>query len=222
MKPRLTKTPSIAIARARLTTPAWSVATGAAAAEEELPGDPLEAVIEAARQLADRAADVLEQADALGADRRPDLGRLGDPLDQLLGLLAGQQPLPDLVDQFAVHRLDQSTLDGVALEGSLDRVFDDRPVEDAGHRPLDRFAFDRGDDRLLGGDLDRAVDTGRLGDRARPSDADAEQARRERQVTVLTYLVRCHRPRSRAVFHPAASIRPAGGISDRDDRAGDR
>ena len=41
------------------------------------------------------AADVAQQADALRGDRRPDLGRLGDPLDQLLGLVGGQQPLPD-------------------------------------------------------------------------------------------------------------------------------
>ena len=68
----------------------------------------------------------LDQADALGADRGPHLGRAGDPLDQLLGLLAGQQPAPDLVDQLAVHRLEHRPLDRVALERPLHRLFDHR------------------------------------------------------------------------------------------------
>ena len=138
-----------------------------------------------AGQLADRAADVLEQADALGADRGPHLGRLGDPLDQLLGLLAGQQPAPDLVDQLAVHRLEQRPLDRVALQRPLHRLFDDRALQNPRHRPLDRLALDRGDDRLLGRDLDGAVDPGRFADAAGAAHADPEQPRRERQVTVL-------------------------------------
>ncbi len=134
---------------------------------------------------ADRAADVLEQADPLGADRGPQLGRLGDPLDQLLGLLAGQQPAPDLVDQLAVHRLDHRPLDRVALERPLDRLLDHRALEHAGDRPLDRLALDRADDRLLGGDLDGAVDPGRPADAAGAADADAEQPGRERQGAVF-------------------------------------
>ncbi len=120
-----------------------------------------------------------EQADALGADRRPHLGRLGDPLDQLLGLLAGEQAAPDLVDQLAVQRLEQRVLDRVALERALHRLFDHRPLQHPGHRPLDRLAFDRGDDRLLGGDLDRLVDPGGAADRAGAADSDAQQPGRE-------------------------------------------
>ena len=178
VKARLTKTPSIAIARPRLTAPARSVGSSRRLAEEDAADDPLEAVVEAPGEAADRAADVLDQAHALGADRGADLGRLGDPLDQLLGLVAGQQPFPDLVDELGVHRLQQRLLDGVALQRALDRLLDDRAFEDPGHRPLDRLALDRGDDRLLGGDLDGAVDSGRFGYRARAPDADPEQARR--------------------------------------------
>ncbi len=146
-------------------------------AEEDAADDPLEAVVEAAGDAADGAADVLDQPHPLGADRRPHLGRLGDPLDQLLGLLGGQQPPPDLVDQLAVHRLQQRPLDGVALQRPLHGLFDNRALQDPRHRPLDRLAFDRGNDRLLGGDLDRAVDPGRFGDAAGAADADAEQPR---------------------------------------------
>ena len=58
----------------------------AAAAEEDAADGPLEAVVEPPGQFADGAADVPQQADPLGADRGADLRRLGDPLDQLLGL----------------------------------------------------------------------------------------------------------------------------------------
>ena len=165
VKPRLTKTPSITIARARLTD-AGMVGRHAGAAGGRRSGGRSRSkrVVEAARHVADRAADVLDQARALGADRGPHLGRLGDPLDQLLRLLAGQQPAPDLVDQLAVHRLEQRPLDRLALKCPLHRLFDDRAFQHPRHRPLDRLALNRGDDRLLGGDFDRAIDPGRVGD----------------------------------------------------------
>ncbi len=218
VKPRLTKTPSMTKARARLTAPAWSLATARRRRKKMRPHDPLEAVVEAPGQFADRAADVLEQAGALGADRGPHLRRLGDPLDQLLGLLAGQQPAPDLVDQFAVHRLQQRSLDRLALQRPLHRLLDDRPLQHPRHRPLDRLALDRGDDRLLGGDFDGAVDPGRLADGADPAHADPEQPRRERQVAVLSVASSATRRwRSGAVFHAAASIRPVAELDRRSD-----
>ena len=45
-----------------------------------------------------------------------------------------------------------------AVERALDGLVDHRPFEHPGDRALDRLAFDRGDDRLLGGDFDRLVD----------------------------------------------------------------
>ena len=114
--------------------------------------------------------------DALRRDRGADLGSLGDPLDELLRLIAGQQPAPDLVDQLAVERLDQGLLHRLALQGSLDRLLDGGALQDPAQRPLDRLALQRGDDRLLGGDLDRAVDAGGPGDALGPAHAGAEQA----------------------------------------------
>ncbi len=177
VKPRLTKTPSITIASARLTAPARSLAT--ARRRRKMMRRTIRSKLSSSRRVrsTDRAADVLDQAGALGADRRPHLRRLGDPLDQLLGLIGGEQAPPDLVDQLAVHRLQQRPLDGLALQRPLHRLFDDRAFDHPRHRPLDRLALDRRDDRLLGGDFDRAVDPGRLADAAGPAHAHAQQAR---------------------------------------------
>ena len=91
-------------------------------------------------------------------------------------------------------------LTALALQRPLDGLLDHRPFEHPGHRPLDRLALDRGDDRLLGGDLDRAVDPGRLGDRAGASHPDPEQARRDRSPTVP----------GRSVLHLPTLTAPAG------------
>ncbi len=66
----------------------------AARAPDQPPEDALEPVVELHRHVADLAADVAQQADALGGDRRPDLGRLGDPLDQLLDLVRRRAAAP--------------------------------------------------------------------------------------------------------------------------------
>ena len=52
-----------------------------------------------------------QQADALGGDRGPDLGRLGDPLDQLLDLVRREQLLPDAVDELGVEHIGRDPLD---------------------------------------------------------------------------------------------------------------
>ncbi len=154
---------------------------GAALAEDDAARDPLDHAVEAPGHVADRVADVLDEADALGADRGAQLGRLGDPLDQALRLVAGQQAPPDLVDHLAVERLDQRLLHRVALQRAAGRFLDQRPLQDPHQGALDRLALDRGDHRLLGGGLDRAVDSRRLADRARSAHAGAEQPHRERQ-----------------------------------------
>src|SRR3954471_22959295 len=95
------------------------------------------------------AAEIIEQAIALRSDRLSDLGRLGDPLDQLLRLVAGQQAFPEPVDHLAVERLGERALDRRAGQGLLYCLFDDRPLEHAGDRALGRLALDRPDYRLL-------------------------------------------------------------------------
>ena len=162
-----------------------------AATEEDPAEDPLEGVVEVAGEFVDLAADVAEQADALGGDRGAHLGRLGDPLDQLLGLLRGEQAAPDLVDQLRVEGLDQRLLHRGAVERALHGLLDHRPFEHPGDRPLDRLRFDRGDDRLLGRDLDRFVDPGRAPDRPGAAGARAQQPRREWRALVG------HRPESK-------------------------
>ena len=121
-----------------------------------------------------------DQADALRGDRLADLGRLGDPLDQLLGLVGGEQPIPGVVDQLGVERLDRGALDRRAREGALERLLGGVGLEHADDRALDRRALERPDDRLLGRDLDRVVDPGRRGDPLAGARADAEQPRRQR------------------------------------------
>ncbi len=133
------------------------------------------AAVEPVRDPPDLAADVLQQAEALLGDRSPDLRRLGDALDELLRLVAFQQPVPDLVDQRAVERVDRRPLHRRAREQPLDRLLDGRPFEHPDQRALDRRALERADDRLLGGEVDGVVDAGRLRDGARASRAAAQQ-----------------------------------------------
>ena len=139
------------------------------------PDEALETVVEAAGDRADLAADVAQQPDALRGDRGPELGRLGDPLDQLLRLVRSQQSVPDVVDQLGVEHLDSRPLDGRARQGALERVLRRLALEHADDRPLDGGALERAHDRLLGGALDRVVDPGRRGHPLGAAGADAEQ-----------------------------------------------
>ena len=144
----------------------------------------LETVVEAAGDLADLAPDVAQQADALRGDRGPELGRLGDPLDQLLRLVRSQQPVPDVVDQLGVKHLDSRPLDGRARQGALEGVLRRLALEHADDRPLDRRALERAHDRLLGGALDRVVDPGRRGHPLGAAGADAEQPAGKRRPSL--------------------------------------
>ncbi len=180
-KARLTISTSRPKARPRVSAPARSVGSLRGLRNVDLARHPLDAAVEPPRGVADRVADVLDEADALGADRGPQLGRLGDPLDQPLRLLAGQQPPPDLVDHLAVQRVDHGPLHRLALQRPVHGLLDQRPLQDPHQGALDRLAFDRRDHRLLGGGLDGPVDAGRPADRARSPHPGAEQPHRERQ-----------------------------------------
>ena len=78
---------------------------------QQPPHQPLEGAVEAVGDPADLPTDVADQPDALRRDRRPDLGRLGDPLDQLLDLLRSEQPIPGMVDDVGIERPCRGPLD---------------------------------------------------------------------------------------------------------------
>ncbi len=177
------------------------------------PGDhparqPLQSRVDAVGEARHLAADVGDQPDPLGGDRGPHLGRLGDPLDQLLGLITRQQPSPDLVDQLAVQRLDHRLLQRLALQGALHRLLHRGTFQDPGQRPLHRLALDRRDDRLLGRGLHGPVDTGGARDRLGSANACAEQAGREGKGTLRAAVPRWGRRRIGSVSHRAASLTP--------------
>ena len=82
----------------------------------------LELVIEPPGRAARGLAHVLQQPEALRGDRRADLGRLGDALDQLLSLLALQHLVPDLVGGVALQHLLGRARGRVAVQGPIDLV----------------------------------------------------------------------------------------------------
>ena len=108
------------------------------------------------------------------------LGGLRDPLDQLLGLVASEDALPELVDELAVDRLRHRTLDGRAVECAAHRLLDRGALQDADDRTLDGRALQRRDDRLLGGNLDSPIDAGDLSHAPRTAGAAPEQSGWER------------------------------------------
>ena len=139
-----------------------SLGAGRPAAQPPVPA--VEGVVQVAGELAGAAADVLEQADALRGDRRSDLGRLGDALDQLLGLLALQHLGPYALGGRASQDLVGRLLGGVALEGAVERalrraVHPEAPADPARSPPpelrhgLDhpRGQVERGIDEVLPG-----------------------------------------------------------------------
>ena len=144
----------------------------------------LQPVVEAAGDLADLAPDVAQQADALRGDRGPELGRLGDPLDQLLRLVGVQQVIPDLIDELGVEHLHHGALHRGAGQGSLQRVLRRLTLEHTDDRPLDGGALERAHDRLLGGALDRVVDPGRRRHPLGAAGADAEQPAGKRRPSL--------------------------------------
>jgi hypothetical protein len=86
--------------------------------EQDRPHHALERVVEPARDPAHFPRDVLEQPGALRRDRLADLRRLGDSLDEPLRLVAREQPLPRLVDRFALERAFHGPVDDRAVEHS--------------------------------------------------------------------------------------------------------
>ena len=156
---------------------------------------PLEDAVEVAGDLRHLGSDVVDQPGALHRDRLTDLGGLGDPLDQLLGLVAGEQPLPDAVDHLAVDHLVERPLHGLALQR-------------LGDRPLGGRALERAQDRGRRGLLERGFEPGRLGDPAGTSCARADKASQQRWAAGPG-------PARRRAFvsHPAAKIGPAQDAS---------
>ena len=110
-----------------------------------------------------------------GGDRRAQLRRLGDPLDQLLHLVGGEQPIPDAVDELGVEDLHRRALDRRARERALERVLGRVGLEHADDRPLDRRALERAHDGLFGRSLDRLIDPGRRGEAVAGPRPGAEQ-----------------------------------------------
>ena len=141
---------------------------------------PLEPVVQTARDPTKLAAQVLDQARALGGNRRPNLGRLCDPLDQALGLVARQEPGPEVVELLAVQRPCQSLLDGRLSERSGHRLLELRPFQDPDEGALHGGTLGRPHDRLLDCRLSGAIEAGEAGDLARSTRAGSDQARRER------------------------------------------
>ncbi len=135
------------------------------------PDQALERVVEPPRDAPDLGADVVDQPDSLIGDRLADLGCLSDPLDELLCLVRGEDPLPDAIDHLAVYDLDDRPLDRGALEH-------------LGDGTLRSGALERANDRDLSGLLERPVDSRRLGGARRSADpgarAGADHAREQR------------------------------------------
>ena len=146
-----------------------------ALAPHQPPCDTLDGIIQPARHPPDLPGDVLHQPHALSGHRRSDLGSLRDPLDQLLSLVAGQQALPDGVDQLAVEGVDQRPLDRWTVERSLHGLLHGGALKHPHQRPLDRGALDGAHDCLLGGGLDRSVDPRRFGHPPGASGAAAQE-----------------------------------------------
>ena len=161
------------------------------------PHDPLDRTVGRARDLPDLAPDVVQEPDALGGDCGAHLGRLGDPLDELLRLVAREQPLPHCVDELAVEGVDQRPLDRRAVERAAHRLLDGRPLEDSHESTLDSRALHGADDRLLGRRLDRAVHAGGLGDPPCTAGAAAEQSGGKRRPGFL-HSTSLRRTRSRS------------------------
>ena len=172
---------SIASPRARVTNPALSdgsVRGGLRARRRAILST---ARVEPVGDPPDLTAEVLDQPDALGGDRVADLGGIGDPLDQLLHLVAREQLVPDLVDQLRVDGVGERPLELRAGEHATDRALGRRALEHPDQRALDRLALERADDRLLGRHLDRVVDPGGFRDRSRTAGATAQEPRGERR-----------------------------------------
>ena len=117
---------------------------------QQPPHQPLEGAVEAVADPADLATQVTDQPDALRRDRRPNLGRLGDPLDQLLDLVGSEQPIPGMVDELGIERPCCGPFDRRAGERPLERLLGRFGLEHAEDRALDRRALERPHDRLLG------------------------------------------------------------------------
>src|SRR5262249_56231017 len=85
------------------------------------PGGPavLERGIDPARGPAHTTAQILEQADPLAGDRGADLRRLRNPLDQLLGLVALEDLVPDAVRCIGLEQPLGRPSRGVAVERPL-------------------------------------------------------------------------------------------------------
>ena len=167
-------------ASARVTRPGLLRTLSPLRTAEDRPGHPLDPVVEPARDLAKLAAEVLDQADALGRHRRPHLGRLGDPLDQPLRLVARQEPGPQVVELLAVERPGQRLLDGGLSQRPRQRLLELRPLQDPHQRPLHGGALGGAHQRLLDRRLGGAIQAGQAGDLACAPRARSEQARRER------------------------------------------
>ena len=144
-------------------------------AEEPAEGS-LEEVVDRDGGPRDLAAEVGDQPDALRGERHADLRRLGDPLDQHLRLVAGEDVLPDAIGDLAVDRPPDRLLEPLLVERVLDGVGEPAVLDQAGDRPLDGGALEGADDRLLDRDLDRPIDPGRTGDPADAAGAPLEEA----------------------------------------------
>src|SRR5205823_271442 len=137
---------------------------------------------------AELAPEVLDQAGPLGRHRGADLGRLGDPFDELLRLIACQEPLPEAIEELAVQPTRERSLGGWSPESSGHGVLELRPLQDAHQRSLERRALGRAYDRLLGGRLGGTVQAGKPGHSPRAAGSGSHHARRKRSLGyVLTH-----------------------------------
>ena len=75
----------------------------------------------------DLAAEVGDQADALGGERHADLRCLGDPLDEHLRLVAGEDVLPDAIGDLAVDRPPRSSPRGAPRRATSATASASRP-----------------------------------------------------------------------------------------------
>ena len=156
------------------------------------PHEPLEAIVEASRDISNLAADVVQQPDALRRDRSAHLGCGGDPFDQFLRLVGGEQPIPHVIDQLRIEDLDRSALGRRARERPLERLLRRIGFEHANDRALDRGALERAHDRLLGRALDRIVDPCGAGNPLPRPGAVAEQSCREWPASRSRWFARGH------------------------------